>query len=204
MQGTFSEEPIQDLKREPDISVVVRDIVAETAPAERPKSSIFLFGVVITMASDYTFMSTGFKDGSARPLDETFVHKLLALVYTMVKNAATTAATYAEHAKKDCVTRGDVIMALKYEARRFLHYENLEADVACSERELRDGEESDSDGWETASEHSGCEEETVPEECHCHTCDGMRHAVSTWGDWVPENEAETFIRKHVESVQHAC
>lgn len=158
------------------------------------------------MASDYAFMSAGSDDGTARQLDETFVNKLLALVYTMVKNAAKTAAAYAEHAQRTLVTREDVIMALKYEARRFLRYEDLEADVADSELELRDGGDSDSEGWETASERSGCEAETEgsQEECRCPTCDGVREAVATWDDWAPEDEAEMFIRKHVESVQHGC
>lgn len=153
------------------------------------------------MASDYTFMGTGFGEVPARPLEESFVTKLLALVYTMVKNAATTAATYTEHAHRNRVTKGDVIMALKYEARRFLHYKDLEADVARSEQELEDDEDSDSDSWETASEQSGGEEkECVQDECTCEVCDGVRAAVSTWADWVPENEADAFIRKHVEQV----
>ncbi|GAQ89736.1 hypothetical protein KFL_005560140 [Klebsormidium nitens] len=153
------------------------------------------------MASDYAFMSAGSDDRTARSLDETFVNKLLALVYTMVKNAAKTAAAYAEHAQRTLVTREDVIMALKYEARRFLRYEDLEADIADSELELRDGGDSDSEAWETASERSGCEEETegLLDECRCPTCDGVREAVATWDDWAPEDEAEIKWRALLDS-----
>jgi hypothetical protein len=78
--------------------------------------------------SGYTFMSTGFGLDSDGALDEGFVKKLLALVYTMIKNAANTAGTYADHGGRESVTRGDVILALKYEAKHFLTYENLEND----------------------------------------------------------------------------
>ena len=154
------------------------------------------------MESNYTFMSTGLGASPARPLDEDFVRKLLALVYTMVKNSAVTAATYTEHAKRARVTKADVIMALKYEARRFLHYENLETDVANSEQELgEDDGASDSESWESASDAS-VEKEGDPaqNECPCSICDGVRSAVSTWADWAPENEAEAFLRNHVEKV----
>lgn len=153
------------------------------------------------MASDYTFMSTGFRTGSDQPLDEAFTRKMLALVYTMVKNAANTAATYANHAGKDQVTRDDVIMALKYEARRFLHYDGLEADVATSEQELIDEEAHDSESWETALEKSGDDEkESALQVCPCSVCAGLRDAVSTWDEWAPENEAEAFLRHHFERV----
>jgi hypothetical protein len=36
--------------------------------------------------------------------------------------------------------------------------------------------------------------------CPCAVCHGVNEAVVTWDVWVPENEAEVFIRAHVEKV----
>lgn len=153
------------------------------------------------MSSDYAFMRTGLRDERMN-LDPAFVARLEALVYTMIGNAAASACMYAEHSGRRSASVEDVLRALKYEARRFLWYEDLERDVERTaivlDSLLESSSDAESDGWETAS--YGSVESDDRTACPCDFCADVNEANDTWERWQPDDPAEIFLRRNVEKT----
>jgi hypothetical protein len=152
------------------------------------------------MASDYAFMKAGPHD-APRGIDPVFVANVEALVYTLVGNAAESACKYAEHSGRHSASIEDVFSALRYQVRRFFHYEALERDVtrtagildAIAQEDAEDTAESDAESDE--SEHDG-----QHEACRCDFCGAVEATNESWNEWQPNNPAEAFLKRKVDET----
>ena len=146
-------------------------------------------------------MRTGMSslESSSGALDrpDSFIHKLFCMVAALGMDAARSAGMYAEHANAMRVSKETMLMALKHTARTILRRDDLEKLVLQAEQAMLGS--SDDDGSESESgEHDG--DESVHATCECECCKAFRHAVDTWDQWEPEDEAEAFLKKHVNAA----
>lgn len=161
--------------------------------------------------SDFGFMRSGLSNDPVN-VPEDFANRLLSITLTMVARAATDAATYCEHAGRTEVSEEDIAASLKRQAMRFSTDEDLEADVAETQRVLFD-ESSDDDELESEDEsedecESGDEsdsEEDDPDRptwtrstCSCDLCRTMNEALDGWNAWNPEDPVEAYMKHTVE------
>lgn len=159
--------------------------------------------------SDFGFMRSGLSNDPVN-VPEDFTNRLLSITLTMVARAATDAAVYCEHAGRTEVSEEDIAASLKRQAMHFSTDEDLEADVAETQRvlfdESSDDEEDESEsGDELESEDEGSEDESESERpawtrstCSCVLCRTMNEALDGWGAWNPDDPVEAYMKHTVE------
>ena len=159
-------------------------------------------------------LKTGFADAPDVQLDAT-KKRLLATVLVMTQKAGSMAYQYALHNGRSQEDHHDVCMALKHQARTFLQtvdQPDVVQDILEMEK-LMYGSESegnsdsdDSDDTDDTDDNDTDMSDTVHSEvqetwtCICDKCVEMRNAVATWDDWVPEDEAEMYLKQRVSSA----
>ena len=145
---------------------------------------------------------------------EDFMNRLMSITLTMVARAATDAAMYCEHAGRTEVSEQDIAASLKRQAMRFSTDEDLEADVAETQRVLFD---EPSDDEEDESEYDESEDESEYDEseydeseyeserpvwtrstCACDLCRTMNEAIDGWDAWNPEDPVEAYMKQTIE------
>lgn len=134
--------------------------------------------------------------------------RLLGLVLSMVRRAATTAGEYAEHAGRNVVTPSDVQMALKYHAMRFFGEESVTALENFELKEMEDMLEYDSTTEEEEEEEQEPKDtegqEWTRSACECAVCRDMHAAEDVWESWAPEDPAEQFLKVSVNKTISQC
>jgi hypothetical protein len=155
------------------------------------------------MASHYSFMKAGLHD-APKGIDPVFVVNVEALVYTLVGHAAESACKYAKHSGRHRASINDVFSALRYQVRRFLHYDALERDVrrtaeildALAQEDPEDTAESDAESAESEeAEHGG-----LHEACRCDFCGAVEATNESWNAWQPNDPAEAFLKRKVDET----
>lgn len=141
--------------------------------------------------------------------------RLIATVAVMTRKAGQYALCWALHDNRQEVTPSDINVALKHQAKHFLstvdrpdvieEIEDMERvifDAMTSEDSAdEDSEESETD--DTAASLSKTSNGPYYEriecngQCVCSLCTEIREAVDTWDSWIPEDEAELYLKNSV-------
>lgn len=145
------------------------------------------------MPTDYTFMKTGLV-GTCEPSPQ-FMNQVVALVYTMMRFAARSAATYTLHAARRVVTTQDVLMALQYEGKRFMTRPDLEVAVsAYTNAELQELQ----DAGNVRIESGNDEVPFSPGRCACCMCTSINETAASWDPWIPGDDIDCLIKQAVD------
>lgn len=159
-------------------------------------------------------LKTGLSDATPDVQLDATKKRLLATVMVMTQKAGAMAFQYALHNGRSEESHHDVCMALKHQARTFLqtvdHPEVVEdilemETLMYGSEEEESSDEDDEDDKAFRQEFSASVLKTQKVDattgpCLCDECIEMRHAVDTWDDWAPEDEAEMYLKQRVTSA----
>lgn len=153
--------------------------------------------------SDFGFMRSGLLNDPVN-VPEDFMNRLMSITLTMVARAATNAAVYCEHAGRTEVAEEDIAASLKCQAMRFSTDEDLEADVAETQRVLFEESEDDEESEEDESDESESEDESESDRpewtrstCTCDLCRTMNESMDGWDAWNPEDPVEAYMKQTI-------
>jgi Mg-chelatase subunit ChlI len=164
------------------------------------------------MSDNYSFMKTGLdhpksnkvstKTAIDRLGETTEGQRLLGLIAVLMSSAAESASTFAMHAGRASVHAEDVIAALRYEAKRFLHRDDLEQTLDSVMKEVSESEDEvdESSSEEEEQGEQGEDEAYISSKCSCCACSDIRQASDEWGVWKPTDAAEIFLKEAVDKT----
>lgn len=150
--------------------------------------------------SDYSFLKSGFNNliEPEKPNDETLL-TVSSLVTSFMDNALKEASIYVEHAKRNGITKEDLVLCLKSETFKFLNRPNIHNDVQKwreiieNERDCEDYSDSDEDDTE---------EELQPftkSNCECKLCNEINNIENLWIQWCPQTPIEKILKKVIDT-----
>lgn len=155
-----------------------------------------------------TTLRTGLHSGDTS--DITHIQaKLMALVFLLVKKAATTAAVYCKHQGISEVDVPHIRLALKHESMHFFDSDNLErdTDTMISEISSRDQTislETRDIGPILDTLIDQIERDTEREQttllCRCEICRGMETVADRWEAYEPDDAAKAFLKQQMEYI----
>ena len=150
------------------------------------------------MASNYTFMKSGFNMLEQEPLSEEMIENLYALVYAFMEKAIVSAEKYVNHSGREVITKQDIKLGLKSETFKFLHRENFLEDIN-KWKEILTEEENDEDLVEFESMIANNSEHVDFKKsgCSCTNCTFFNEIEEKWAAWEPHNQIELILKNAV-------
>ena len=149
---------------------------------------------------DYSFMKSGLLDDTPTSL-ENLQFDLVSLYLRMVSLAAENAMLYSEHEGRDSVSKNDVIMALRHQARYFL--QRTDNDTLQEARKDLENilEHDDEEGCD--DDDFMCEDEEPKEcgTCDCDVCSEIREVSEQWEEWDTQGDVVLeYLKQQVDKV----
>tara|TARA_Y100001936_G_scaffold112836_1_gene110833 strand:- start:499 stop:1014 length:516 start_codon:yes stop_codon:yes gene_type:complete len=166
--------------------------------------------------SDYSFMKSGRSVESSGDMDVDTMHKLVALVKTLMEDALKSAEQFVYACGRTVIQDRDITMALKYETHEFLlQGESLDSkfqknlqDEMNHTYETDDDEDSSDDEW---GENEGEDEKETytlslksndPKLMELHGKFMKYH--DEWPTWDPEDPISKFMKNAVDKTSADC
>ena len=149
------------------------------------------------MASNYSFMKSGFNMTEEEPMTEEMIENLQALVYAFMEKSITSADKYVRHAERTTITKKDIKLGLKVETFKFLQRENIIENIS-KWREILAEDEGDEDEEEIKSIINDSEYvEFTKSICSCENCDFFNGIEDKWDLWEPHNQIEHILKNAI-------
>jgi hypothetical protein len=135
--------------------------------------------------------------------------KLMALVFLLVKKAATSAAIYCKHQGISTVDIPHIRLALKHESMYFFDCDNLEAETDTLIDQIQSWDETlsaDSDDISSVLDKmvDQIERDTEGERttlmCTCDICHGIATVSEKWDAYEPDDAAKVFLKQQMEYI----
>lgn len=149
---------------------------------------------------NFAFMKTGLLEGAPSAL-ENLQFDLVSLYLKMVTKAAENALVYSEHENRSVVTKNDVLMALRHQAKFFIH--NMDDDTLYEARgelkQILQGEEEEDEEDEEEDDDEPMDQEGIGP-CDCALCDEIRVTTDTWDTWNTEDPVLQYLKQQVDNV----
>ena len=149
------------------------------------------------MASNYSFMKSGFNNLQEEALGEEEINNLNALVYAFMEKAIISADKYVQHSGRDTITKQDIKLVLKAETFKFLQRDNIMESIGKWQEILAEDDDSE-DEEELSSIINNAEYvEFKKSMCACKNCTFFNGIEEKWEKWVPNSQMEQILKNAV-------
>jgi len=149
------------------------------------------------MASNYSFMKSGFNNLQEEALGEEEINNLNALVYAFMEKAIISADKYVQHSGRDTITKQDIKLGLKAETFKFLQRDNIMESIGKWQEILAEDDDSE-DEEELSSIINNAEYvEFKKSICACKSCTFFNGIEEKWEKWVPNSQMEQILKNAV-------
>jgi hypothetical protein len=167
--------------------------------------------------SDYSFMKSGVTSASsAGTIDVDMMHKLVALVKTLMQDAVNSADQFVKACDRSMIQDKDILMALKYETHHFLlQGESLDKKFQTNLEEEKnhtyDTEEEESSDDEEEEESEDGDRVIKENEKYTMSLKSSDAKLielhkqfmkyhNEWDDWVPDDAVSIFLKNAVDKT----
>ena len=167
--------------------------------------------------SDYSFLKSGF-DILVKPdqPDEETLLTVSSMVTAFMDNALRDSATYVEHAKRNGITKEDIILSLKSETFKFLNrpdvnnsvkkWREIIEDERVNSSDDDEGDEYDSDTGDDIDNETKVDDldlkpinDFTPSECKCELCQEINSIENLWSTWVAQTPIEKVLKQVIDT-----
>lgn len=172
--------------------------------------------------SDYSFMKSGVTSASSvGTIDVDMMHKLVALVKTLMQDAVNSAEQFVKACGRSMIQDKDISMALKYETHHFLlqgdsldkkfqtnleeeknHTYDTEEEETSDEDEEEEEEEESEDVVEENEEYTMSLKSNDAKLIELHKKFMKYH--NEWDDWAPDDPVSIFLKNAVDKTSSQC
>lgn len=167
--------------------------------------------------SDYSFMKSGVTPASSvSTIDVDMLHKLVALVKTLMQDALNSAEQFVKACGRSMIQDKDISMALKYETHHFLLQgdsldKKFQTNLEEEKNHTYDTEDEETSDEEEESENEGVvedEEYTMSLKSNDAKLIEMHEKFikyhNEWDSWEPDDPVSIFLKNAVDKTSSQC